>query len=272
MKVAINAPIEGLGMVPHTGLWLCLDDLVRSSKDYAKFHAIRSAYGDIVILDTPIHEKKGKVETSPTLLYQAAMAVRATYIVIPDFDEDFSSSLSTLQEYGPILRSLSPTTKLMFVVHGHNIDEFNSNLKQALDKYGDFINAIGIPFISSPYLDSNTGDGRLRALSVCAQVCPSLPVQLLGCHYNTREIQIASGYSKIIGVDTSKPFSLALHNVNWRQIEETKAYEEVVKNNTSKSAFKDFYHIPKEELYQKANLIAANCAHLINMANGGYNN
>lgn len=195
-----------------------LVEATREHTPYIDFYKERAQNGDFIILDNGVWET-GKSVTDNDLL-SAADHLGASEVVIPDVMRDAESTLTLasgfINTYRRRYHSLSHEgrrPRLMFVPQGANFHEWLDCYYRGINKFGQYIDTIGIPkWLGCMTPDNYQGRGLLLS-APAMQFFARFDYHLLGVN-TLSELEYLRLYDQrllahIRSADTSLPFVMA---------------------------------------------------------------
>jgi hypothetical protein len=172
---------------------------------YRDHYTERRKAGDYIIMDNGACE--GSLVGGATLM-EAAKAVDAQEVVVPDVLDDAEATVRTAIEFVHTFRKEFQKRSLMVVPHGHSDEEWLWCADQLLRRLPDWEPVIGLPK-RQDY--NHNGEGR-RALAKFLHVeHPEVRVHLLGSGRNLRRDLNTLGDYGVRSMDSAAPFALAQH-------------------------------------------------------------
>ena len=254
MRTAIVSPVEYLFNVqPFSSYHLVLTHLVIHNHRYQEFYRQRSKAGEYVILDNGAVEKNGHSVPMRDVV-TAAMLIKPTVVVLPDFLFDGERTLDELESTAKspglrFLKRIHPEVKIAVVVQGIDRAEW-------LESF-DVLNGIdGVDLLCIPKVTAQTFGTRWKALELVKRRVRK-PCHLLGSWWQATldDVKREAAFPFVQGIDTPKPIRLAVQGkslAQWNELEHDRS-------------FLDRRHDEKVDL----ELLKRNCAEFVELCKGG---
>lgn len=216
MRAAIVAPSEFLPYVqPFSNYHLALTHKVIYDGRYREFYRQRSKAGDYIVLDNGAVEKGGRSVPMRDIV-TAAILIRPTVVVMPDFLFDGERSLDELENAirSPglhFLRRVQPDVKIAAVIQGLDQEEWLTSF--------DILNPLlGIDTLCIPKVTGQIFGARWKALERISRKVKK-PCHLLGVWWQSTldDLRREASYPFVEGVDTPKPVRLAVQGKDLSQ-------------------------------------------------------